>query len=53
MQLFQARDFRRGDLAAPIGTGGKTISMFRLAKALSENSRNLLWRSPVTQTGAR
>ena len=42
MQLFQARDFRRGDLAAPIGAGGKTISMFRWAKALRKNRGNHL-----------
>jgi hypothetical protein len=42
MQLFQTCDFRRGDFAALIGAGGKTTSMFRLAKALSENSGNHL-----------
>ena len=42
MQLFQAREFRRGNLAAPTGAGAKTISMFRLAKALRKNRGNHL-----------
>ena len=34
MQLAEALDFRRGDMAGLIGAGGKTTTMFRLAQEL-------------------
>ncbi|HLN84863.1 MAG TPA: selenium cofactor biosynthesis protein YqeC [Candidatus Limnocylindrales bacterium] len=42
MQLSQALDFRRGDMAALIGAGGKTTTMFRLAKELRETGLKVL-----------
>ena len=42
MQLSQALDLRRGDMAALIGAGGKTTTMFRLVKELREKSRKVL-----------
>jgi len=42
MQLSQALDLRRGDVAALIGAGGKTTTMFRLAKELREKGRKVL-----------
>ena len=42
MQLSQALNFRRGDMAALIGAGGKTTTMFHLAKELRETGRKVL-----------
>ncbi len=42
MQLTEALDFRRGDMAALIGAGGKTTTMFRLAKELREKGCKVL-----------
>ena len=42
MQLSHALDIRRGDMAALIGAGGKTTTMFHLAKELREKGRKVL-----------
>jgi len=42
MQLSQALDFRRGEMAALIGAGGKTTTLFRLAKELRETGHKVL-----------
>jgi probable selenium-dependent hydroxylase accessory protein YqeC len=42
MQLVEALDFRRGEMAALIGAGGKTTTMFRLAKELREKGCKVL-----------
>jgi probable selenium-dependent hydroxylase accessory protein YqeC len=42
MQLAQALDFHRGDMAALIGAGGKTTTLFRLAKELREGGHKVL-----------
>jgi probable selenium-dependent hydroxylase accessory protein YqeC len=42
MQLAEALDLRRGEMAALIGAGGKTTTMFRLAKELREEGRKVL-----------
>jgi probable selenium-dependent hydroxylase accessory protein YqeC len=42
MLLTEALDFRRGDMAALIGAGGKTTTMFRLAKELREKGCKVL-----------
>lgn len=42
MQLFQALDVRRGDMAALIGAGGKTTTLYRLAKELRAHGAKVL-----------
>jgi len=42
MQLAQALDLRQGDMAALIGAGGKTTTLFRLAKDLREDGAKVL-----------
>ena len=42
MQLAEALDFRRGDMAGLIGAGGKTTTMFRLAQELRKEGRKVL-----------
>jgi len=42
MRLTEALDFRRGNMAALIGAGGKTTTMFRLAKELREEGCKVL-----------
>ncbi len=42
MQVFQALGFRRGEMAALIGAGGKTTTLFRLAKELRETGYKVL-----------
>ena len=42
MHLAEALDLRRGDMAALIGAGGKTTTMFRLAKELRDEGRKVL-----------
>ena len=42
MQLSQALDLHHGDMAALIGAGGKTTTMFRLAKELRQKGRKVL-----------
>ncbi|MBM4299172.1 MAG: putative selenium-dependent hydroxylase accessory protein YqeC [Deltaproteobacteria bacterium] len=46
MQLVEALNFHRGDMAALIGAGGKTTTMFRLARELREKG----WKVLVTTT---
>lgn len=46
MQLATAFDVRRGEMAALIGAGGKTTTMFSLAKELREQG----WKVLVTTT---
>jgi probable selenium-dependent hydroxylase accessory protein YqeC len=46
MQLAEAFDLRRGEMAALIGAGGKTTTMFRLAKELRDQG----WKVLVTTT---
>ena len=42
MQLTEALDFRRGEMAALIGAGGKTTTMFHLANELRAAGRKVL-----------
>jgi probable selenium-dependent hydroxylase accessory protein YqeC len=42
MQLREAVDLRRGEMAALIGAGGKTTAMFHLAKELRDQGRKVL-----------
>ena len=42
MLLGEAFDLRRGEMAALIGAGGKTTTMFRLARELREEGRKIL-----------
>jgi len=42
MRLSQAIDFRRGNMVALIGAGGKTTTLFRLAKELREDGAKVL-----------
>jgi probable selenium-dependent hydroxylase accessory protein YqeC len=42
MQLAQAIDLRRGEMAALIGAGGKTTTLFRLAKELRQKGYKVL-----------
>src|SRR5262245_56788606 len=42
MHLAEALDLRRGEMAALIGAGGKTTTMFRLAKELRDEGRKVL-----------
>lgn len=42
MLLREALDLRRGEMTALIGAGGKTTTMFRLAKELREEGRKIL-----------
>ena len=42
MLLGEALDLRRGEMISLIGAGGKTTTMFRLAKELREEGRKVL-----------
>ena len=42
MLLGEALDLRRGEMTALIGAGGKTTTMFRLARELREEGRKIL-----------
>lgn len=42
MQLTEALGFRRGEMAALIGAGGKTTTMFRLARELRDQGGKVL-----------
>lgn len=42
MRLMEALDFRRGDMAALIGAGGKTTTMYRLAKELRDDGGKIM-----------
>ena len=42
MQLTEAVDFRRGEMAALIGAGGKTTTLFRLAQELRHQGNKVL-----------
>src|SRR5215510_8040850 len=42
MQLCEALEFRFGEMAALIGAGGKTTTMFRLAHELRAKSKKIL-----------
>jgi len=45
MLLGEALDLRRGEMTALIGVGGKTTTMFRLARELREQGRKILLTS--------
>ena len=42
MQLYEALDFRCGEMAALIGAGGKTTTMFRLSQELRAEGKKIL-----------